>query len=347
MSVRFSICIPNYNYEKFIGETIRSVLDQDHADFEIVVTDNCSTDRSVEIVKSFNDPRIKLFQNPTNLGFAANIQACTSRAQNEYILVLSSDDKMRPGALSSYAGIIEKNPGKKLVLFSDVAIINESGKIIGSVSRSISDFKSQYHFKGVELTPGDGSFKQFSGHDILKKTLPGLNNFAPFLAVCYSRALYNKIGGYYGSRTIGPDKFFHFKLLEQNPQVFYAKSKLFEYRIHGSVNTMAQRQNIKQQIDDYLYTLEYDDAFLNSLGLNKKSLVHSFIDDVCLRTGFSDLAQGRYRHAWQMLFFALAAYPVRTLKRGKSYLLWLLLLTGPFSVPLARLIRRLRNTLRR
>ena len=58
--MKFSVCIPNYNYEAFIERTIRSVLEQDYDDLEVVVADNASTDNSVEVVRSIDDPRVKI-----------------------------------------------------------------------------------------------------------------------------------------------------------------------------------------------------------------------------------------------------------------------------------------------
>ena len=59
---RVSVCIPVYNGEKYINKAIRSVLAQSFSDFEVVISDNASTDRTVEIIKSFSDNRIKLIE---------------------------------------------------------------------------------------------------------------------------------------------------------------------------------------------------------------------------------------------------------------------------------------------
>ena len=59
-NISFSICIPNFNYAQYIGETIQSVLDQTYQNFEIIIADNASTDNSVEVVQSFDDNRIRL-----------------------------------------------------------------------------------------------------------------------------------------------------------------------------------------------------------------------------------------------------------------------------------------------
>ena len=62
-----SVCIPVYNGEQFLAETIRSVLDQTYRDFELVVLDNASTDDSGRIARSFGDARIRVEINPTTI----------------------------------------------------------------------------------------------------------------------------------------------------------------------------------------------------------------------------------------------------------------------------------------
>ena len=69
---KLSVCIPVYNGAAFIKETIDSVLNQNFKDFEIVIVDNQSTDNTISIVKSYSDPRIKLFINETNIGMIPN-----------------------------------------------------------------------------------------------------------------------------------------------------------------------------------------------------------------------------------------------------------------------------------
>lgn len=68
-----SIVTASYNYEQYIVETIQSVINQTYTDWELIVVDDCSTDNSVEVIKSFNDERIKLFVNEKNLGLKGTI----------------------------------------------------------------------------------------------------------------------------------------------------------------------------------------------------------------------------------------------------------------------------------
>ncbi len=91
-SLKVSIITPVYNCEGFIAETIQSVLDQTHENFELLLIDDCSTDDTIEIVKSFNDPRIVLIQNKENKGAAFSRNSGIAHASGDYIAFLDADD---------------------------------------------------------------------------------------------------------------------------------------------------------------------------------------------------------------------------------------------------------------
>src|SRR5574343_480869 len=108
--IRFSVCIPNFNYEGYIGRTIQSVLDQTYPELEIIIVDNASTDRSWDTIQTYvtKDSRVKAYRNSYNIGFAPNLDKAAQYAENEYIVVLSSDDLMMPDALNEYKNILEQ-----------------------------------------------------------------------------------------------------------------------------------------------------------------------------------------------------------------------------------------------
>ena len=87
-----SIIMPNYNCEKYIKETISSVLAQTYTNWEILFVDDCSTDNSIEIVESFNDTRIKIFKNEKNSGAAVSRNYALREAKGKWIAFLDSDD---------------------------------------------------------------------------------------------------------------------------------------------------------------------------------------------------------------------------------------------------------------
>jgi len=346
----FSICIPNYNYAKYIGETIRSVLAQTYPHFEIIVADNASTDESVKVVESFKDDRIRIVRNRYNIGFAPNLQRATMFARNDFLLLLSSDDLIKPTALEAYARVLAQQGDRApmTVLVADTEVIDGAGQLIYPRNRPFIAKSSGA--KKVELGPSGGAngvshYLLYRGRDVLRETLRNLRTFAPFLTVTYPRALWEGVEGYNCIRTIGPDKFFNYKLLATDPDVVYVPDRLFQYRFHGSVNFVAIQKTLKQQIDDYLYTIEYSESFLKGLDLTQDDLVREFIDRVCLKAGISQMVHGGYTQGFKMLMFALASYPGRTFKQPKAYGLLALLALGPLGPVLARVLYRLRAAL--
>lgn len=106
------VAIPCYEYGRFLGDCVRSVLSQDHADLRIRIIDNASTDDSVAIARDLaaRDPRIEIVARPVNLGAQASFNEGVDWATADYFTVLSADDRMAPGALARAVSVLEANP---------------------------------------------------------------------------------------------------------------------------------------------------------------------------------------------------------------------------------------------
>ena len=91
---KVSIIIPTYNQENFIAQTIESALSQDYNNLEVIISDDNSSDRTEEIVKTYrSDKRLKYFKNPINLGRVGNYhKALYEYARGSYVLYLDGDD---------------------------------------------------------------------------------------------------------------------------------------------------------------------------------------------------------------------------------------------------------------
>ena len=87
---RVSVIMPSYNKEKYIAKSIKSILNQTYRDFELLIIDDVSTDSSVEIIRSFDDPRIRFYQNEQNVGMAANRNIGIEKAGGEFIALLDA-----------------------------------------------------------------------------------------------------------------------------------------------------------------------------------------------------------------------------------------------------------------
>ncbi|MFZ3171877.1 MAG: glycosyltransferase [Carboxydocellales bacterium] len=128
-----SVCIPVFNCEAYIGFTIESVLNQTLKDFELIILDNKSTDRTLNIIRKFKDSRIRLIENETNIGAEGNWNRALIEARGKYIKILCADDLLYPNCLELQLAIFEtpSNEGIALVC-SGRDIINDRGSKIFS-----------------------------------------------------------------------------------------------------------------------------------------------------------------------------------------------------------------------
>lgn len=108
---KVSIIMPNYNCENFLEKTINSVLNQTYSDWELLIVDDCSTDNSVEIIKSYceKDERIRLFINEENSGAAASRNRALREATGKWIAFLDSDDLWLSEKLEKQLAFMSEN----------------------------------------------------------------------------------------------------------------------------------------------------------------------------------------------------------------------------------------------
>lgn len=116
--MKISIVTASYNYENYIKETIKSVLNQTYQDWELIIIDDCSSDNSVNVIKSFQDDRIKLFVNKQNLGLAKTLKLGIEKATGDWIVFLESDDLITSDYLAKKVQIIQKHKNINLI-FND------------------------------------------------------------------------------------------------------------------------------------------------------------------------------------------------------------------------------------
>lgn len=104
-----SIITPCYNSEKYIADTYNSIKSQSYKNWEWIIVDDCSSDKSVEIIKSFNDNRIKLIIQSKNQGAAYSRNLALNKAQGRFITFLDSDDLWLPNFLETTINYLIEN----------------------------------------------------------------------------------------------------------------------------------------------------------------------------------------------------------------------------------------------
>ncbi len=106
-----SICIPTYNGSKFIKETLDSAISQTYNNLEIVITDDCSTDNTIEICYEYakKDSRIKVYKNKKNIGLVGNWKECLAKSNSNWIKFLFQDDLISPNCVEVMIDTAIKN----------------------------------------------------------------------------------------------------------------------------------------------------------------------------------------------------------------------------------------------
>lgn len=109
---KVSACLLTYNHRHLIEATLRSALDQTYPSFELIVSDDCSTDGTYEVCRELarTEPRLRVVSTPENLGMAGNANFVVSQVHGDYIALLHHDDLYSPRLLEAWATVLDRNP---------------------------------------------------------------------------------------------------------------------------------------------------------------------------------------------------------------------------------------------
>ena len=107
---KVSVIMPSYNKEKYIGKAMESIIRQTYSDWELIIIDDCSSDNSVKVIHSFQDKRIRFYENTCNIGIAENRNRGIELANGKYIALLDADDISLPRRLEKEVDYLEQHP---------------------------------------------------------------------------------------------------------------------------------------------------------------------------------------------------------------------------------------------
>jgi glycosyltransferase involved in cell wall biosynthesis len=127
---RISVCMATYNGSSYIREQVSSVLPQLGPDDELVIVDDASTDTTVEILKSYNDPRITSSVNERNLGPVRSFERALQMASGDLIFLCDQDDIWCEGKIAHVRAMFESDATLTLVS-TNTALMDENGNLIG------------------------------------------------------------------------------------------------------------------------------------------------------------------------------------------------------------------------
>src|SRR5713226_4479834 len=130
-----SVCIPSYNYARYLPSAIESALRQTYPNLEVIVVDDGSTDDSLSVAQTYQAKYpgvVKVFQHEhgANRGVSPTINAGLVQSSGDYWCVVGADDVLLPHKTTRQVEVLEKNPELRLV-YSQAAVINGAGNLIG------------------------------------------------------------------------------------------------------------------------------------------------------------------------------------------------------------------------
>ena len=197
-----SVCIPTYNGAKFIAQTIESILNQTFTDFEIIVSDDGSSDKTLEIVGSFNDPRIVRIDRLSKVGAEANWNNAVATASASLVKLVCQDDLLYPQCLEV-----------------EVQTMNKSENQEVSFCFHLRDFVTPNSRKLIARRVGYSNLQKYSKTEILTKVVrSGGNPIGEPMAVTMRKLSLNSAGKFRGDYVIDLDMWS--KLSDQGSALF-------------------------------------------------------------------------------------------------------------------------------
>jgi len=136
---RVSIGLPVFNGENYIREALDSIMAQTYSDFELIISDNASTDGTEEICRAYaaRDERIRYFRNDTNLGAAKNYNRVFEMSSGVYFKWVAHDDVCAPEFLERCVGVLDREPAIS-VCYPRTKLIDERGQIRGTYADGLN-----------------------------------------------------------------------------------------------------------------------------------------------------------------------------------------------------------------
>jgi len=181
-----SICIPTYNGEQYIARTIQSVLDQTFSNFEIIVSDDGSTDKTLQIVRSFNDPRIARIDSLSKVGAEANWNNSVANARADLVKLVCQDDLLYRHCLQTEFEAMSVSANQ------DVAFCFSLRDFVTPKNRFI---------KGRRVASSDQ--KKLSKTQMLRKIVrSGGNPIGEPMAITFRKSAFERVGKFHGDYVI-------------------------------------------------------------------------------------------------------------------------------------------------
>lgn len=223
-----SVLIKARDHAPYVRQSVGSILEQSFSDFEVVVTDDGSRDGTLEILRGFDDPRIRLAAQERSLGISTTMNATIARARGRYLAILNSDDVALPGRLERQVSFLDTH-WHVAALFGPPRIIDEHG----APTEPFNDFRRPL------------SFPDFSPQTWLREFFFGSNCLCAPTAMI-RREVYETVGAYDPRLTNLQDLDMWVRMAAAGFELHVLPEELSAFRIRaGHANMSAPRPDTR------------------------------------------------------------------------------------------------------
>ena len=248
-----SICIPTYNGEKYLKEALDSALNQTYANIEIIVSDDGSTDTTIDIITEYvkdSSIPVKLY-NHQSKGIGANWNNCVRKSNGEYIKFLFQDDVLHPRCIDEMVKMAKLNEQIGLV-YCKRAIIYSKNNI------NHNDWVAKYgslHNKWNELNPMDEPIIDgkcyLKDYNLLKEPL---NKIGEPTATLIAKKCFEEVGFFSDSMKQALDIEYWFRLMKAY-KICFINKKLISFRLHNQQASFINKENDFSEVAMLLSTM--------------------------------------------------------------------------------------------
>lgn len=227
MNPKISVIMPVFNAERFIAKAIESILKQTFQNFELIIINDGSTDKSETVIQKYNDYRIRYYKYE-NRGVSATRNLGISMASGDYIALMDADDVSEPNRLKKQLNFLDDNPQIQIV-GTNCCHIDEFGNVLNT-----------------KTYPKE--------HDKIEFLAPLFNS------ICYPSAMFSrkhmiKIGSYKEELLVAGDHELTLRFLLNDYKIFNLQDYLYNYRIVKT--SLTSKLLINQKLNHYKSSIEY------------------------------------------------------------------------------------------
>lgn len=297
------VAVPCYNYEQYLRDCVTSILSQNVRDLRVLIIDNASTDRSLDVARALatEDARVSIVAHSENLGPHASYNEGIDWAEADYFLLIDADDIIAPGALERAMSVLDENPGVSLAYGLDVAEAFGAGEM-----------------PAVAMSSAETDWQIVDGNAFIRRRADVANHLSVGSSSVVRRTTAQKAVGHYRKELPFTDDVEMWLRLATTGDVASTTAVQSVRRLHGQQLTAGYRNAPLRMFTAELAAFE---SFFDNEGASHpeagalRRQVRRMLAKSALYYGLSLMREGDDKNGSDLVKFSLRSWPSFTLPR--------------------------------